>query len=165
MEKIHGGVFLTDRQEIARAMNFRKHPVLWMEVGKSEPGGEGQIYGGCKATVMCYNSSYKGEMPYTGDLQMYSDEQNDDVDYLPQYWDHIHLKSWGACLKADFGYHDVMDNLEKAQAPVIEPNQEVIVVFKDSVNERCWVRKMVTSGRVDPHCATMLTIENPKEAD
>jgi len=161
MEIVYGCTILRDRQEIGREMNFRKHPVLWMEIGKSPAGWDGQIYEGCKATILGQSTRY-GALPYTGDLQMYSDEQDPEVVSMPQFWNHIHLKDWGACLKADFGYSDVIEHLEDAMSPLLEPNQEVIVIFKDSERRRCWVRKMVTSKRFDPHCATMMTLENPE---
>ena len=130
--------FIVDRQEIGLAMNFGKFPVLWMEIGNTKRGWEaGKVYEGCKARITSRTTSH-GDLIYTGQLTMFNDEQKEDVAAFPWMWDRIHLSSWGACLKADFGYHDVIEDLENAQAPMLEPDQEVIVVFKDSPNERCY---------------------------
>lgn len=161
-KKVLGCVCLVERTEIAKAMNFGKYPVLWMEIGKSKSGWDGQVYEGCRAKVRW---NYHGEDLFSdGELAMYVDEQEKGMEKMPQYWDHLHLTSAGTCLKADFGYSDVMDNLDKANSPEIKVNQEVIVVFKDSVRKVCYVRKMVTGGHFDKFCGTMLTIDNPKEA-
>ena len=168
MEKFHGAMFLNDRQEIGKAMNFGKYPVLWMEVGKPMNGWEDfQAYEGCKAKIVSHTTSH-GDLIYAGTLRMYEDEQNtaeqtEEDKFTPWRWTNIHLSHGGTFLSADFGYNDVIEDLEAAQAVMIEPNQEVIVVFKDSVNKRCWVRKMVTTSHVNPHCSTMLMLVNPKE--
>ena len=162
MKELYGCRLLTDRKEIGKAMNFGKYPVLWMEVGKTKTGWEdGTVYDGCKANVVSHTVNH-GDLIYTGELIMFADEQNESVRGFPQFWDNIKLKNYGSCLKSDFGYSDVIEDLENAQAPMLKPNQDVVVVFKDSVNKACWVRKMVTSDRIDPHCYTMMTIRNPK---
>ena len=96
---------------------------------------------------------------------MYVDDQEEAVKPFPWKWNHLKLKDYGSCIKADFGFSDVMRMLEDANTPILEANQEVIVVFKGSASKVCWVRKMVTSERIDTHCSTMLTIENPKEEE
>ena len=162
MIKTHGATILDDRKEIGLAMNFGKYPVLWMEIGKSPKGYESQMYEGCKATIISKTRSC-GDLRYTGELAMFADEQDVSVLPCPWLWDHIKLKNYGTCIKSVFGYSDVIEDLENANTPILETNQEVVVVFKDSVERKCVVRKMVTSGRIDPHCYTMMSIENVKE--
>lgn len=163
MVKTRGATLLNDRREIGKAMNFGKYPVLWMEVGKPAKGWDDfTVYEGGKANIVSHTASH-GDLIYTGRLTMYGDEQKEDVKDFPWFWDKIHLSSWGSCLDASFGYSDVMEDLENANAPMLKPGQTVIVVMKDSECKVCWVRKMVTSARQDPYCTTMLTIVNEKE--
>lgn len=165
MKEVFGCEFLTERQEIGKAMNFGKYPVLWMDIGNPKKViTEGDHYTGCKARF-AYQTRSCGELIYSGTLDMYADEQKPEVRYAPWLWDHIHLSSWGSCLKADFGYGDVIEDLENAMAPMIQPGQEVIVVFKNEVKKSVSVRKMVTSSRVDPHCSSMMMIENRKKTE
>ena len=161
MERRNGAVFLTERKEIGKAMNFGLYPVLWMEIGKPRNGWDPfTVYEGCKANV---RSPRQPDLIYNGKLTMYGDEQNEEVKTMPWKWDNLHLSRGGTFLKTDFGYRDVMEDLENANAPMLKANQEVIVVFKNSAAKGCWIRKMVTESRIDPHCSTMLTIVNPKE--
>ena len=164
MVKIHGCCVLRERREVCEAMNFGKYPVLWMEIGSSKAGWEGEIYEGCKASVV-HKTRNHGDLILSGRLSMYRDEQKEDVAGSPQYWDHIHLSGDACVLKDRFGYSDVMEDLENAQAVRLEPSQEVIVVFNDSKHRDCWVRKMVTSGQISPHGMSILKLENPKEVD
>ena len=165
MVKAYGATILNEREEIGLAMNFGKYPVLWMEVGKPRAGWDPfTLYEGCKALITCRTSRH-GDLIYTGRLSMYGDEQKEEVLTSPWCWDGIHLSSDGSFLDASFGYSDVMEDLENAQSPMLETDQEVIVVMKDSENEKCWVRKMKTTSHKDPHCQTMLKIVNIKEDD
>lgn len=164
MVKAYGGAtILNERQEIGLAMNFGKYPVLWMEVGKPRAGWDPlTVYEGCKARIACQSGRY-GNLIYTGTLSMYGDEQKDEVRTSPWLWDGIHLSSSCVCLSSEFGYSDVMEDLENAQSPMLETDQEVIVVMKDSNRKVCWVRKMKTTSHKDPHCQTMLKLVNFEE--
>ena len=162
MERRNGAVFLTDRREIGKAMNFGKYPVLSMDIGRMLP--DYNAYEGCKANVVSHTDSH-GDLIYTGTLIMFGEDQTEEVQKFPQFWTNIRLKSYGACLKSDFGYDDVISDMKNAQAPFIKPNQEVIVVFDNCIQRCCYVRKMIVSSRFDPHCSTMLMLVNPKEAE
>ena len=163
MVKAYGATVLNEREEIGLAMNFGKYPVLWMEVGKPRAGWDPfTVYEGCKARITVRSTGH-GDLIYTGRLSMYGDEQKEDVLTSPWFWDGIHLSSDGCFLDASFGYSDVMEDLENAQSPMLEKDQEVIVVMKDSGRKVCWVRKMKTTSHIDPHCQTMLKLVNIKE--
>lgn len=164
MVKAYGATILNERTEIGTAMNFGKYPVLWIEIGTPRKGWDPfTIYEGCKARIVSSSSRY-GDLIYTGTLSMYGDEQKEDVKKLPQFWNGIHLSNAGCFLDAEFGYGDVMEDLENAQAPILSTDQEVIVVMKDSIRKMCWVRKMKTTSHKDPHCSTMLKIVNLEES-
>ena len=163
MVKAYGATVLNERQEIGLAMNFGKYPVLWMEVGNPRAGWDRfTVYEGCKARITGQSSRH-GDLIYTGRLSMYGDEQKEEVLTSPWFWDGIHLSSDGCFLDASFGYSDVMEDLENSQSPMLETNQEVIVVMKDSNRKVCWVRKMKTTSHKDPHCQTMLKLVNMEE--
>ena len=154
-------VYITNRQKIADAMNFGKYPVLSMEIGTPPPGwGPYTNYEGCKVRI---RFARRKDLYNVCTLNMFGDEQDPEIREFPYRWDKIHLSNGPTCLDASFGFSDVQEMLENANAPWVEPGQEVIVVFNDSVNKTCWIRKMVVSDHVSDFCATVTTIVNPKE--
>lgn len=155
-------VFLTNRQEIAQAMNFGKYPVLSMEVGTPPPGWEPfTIYQGCKVKI---RFSSRKDLYNVCTLSMYHDEQPERLRNVPWMWEKLCLSSHCTCLSSSFGFSDLQEMLENANAPWVEPGQEVIVVFNDSVNKQSWVRKMVVADYVSDHCSTVTTLLNPVAA-
>ena len=138
--------YLTDRSEIALALNFGDYPVLMIDHDK--PVYEGSTF--CQGSKVCVkytpNSVYL-RLGYDKPLRTrgeiyYSDGR-------------LGISSNGALLKADFGYQDVIDSVEWAQAVTVEPGQTVVVVEQWSSRRECTVRKMKVPERIDPHCQTV----------
>lgn len=135
---------LKDRQEIAMAINFRKYPVLKIDLGDADEYG----LKGCKVGIDA--GSFRDGLPRTvhAELRVYRDEKR--------------LTTSGSCvcLSNSFGYYDYTEIVENAQAPLIGPNQEVVIAIYDSRTRRAFAPMIVRTGdRVDPHCSTPLTFE------
>ena len=159
--------FLTDRQEIAEATNLMKYPVILMDIGKPKKGWEGWgVYEGCKVRV--------DEERMYRDTPMYADCTamifvDNDHKGIPdtignRLRSDIDLCCGGVCLHSDFGARDVLDAVERAQAPVVKAGQIVTVVYKDASepNLTVYVRKMKVS-KVTPHCSTIATLTDFEE--
>ena len=157
-----GYEFITNRQAIAQAMNFGKYPVLSMEIGTPPPGWEPfTVYNGCKVKI---RYAGKPDLYHVCTLSMYGDEQCEAYREMPWLWDKLALSCPCTCIHSDFGFSDVQEMIENANTPWVEPGQEVIVVFNDSVKKVCWVRKMDVGRTVNNHCSTVTTIRNPEAA-
>lgn len=131
---------LTNRQEIAKAMNFGKYPVIEIDVSKKTEYG----FVGTKINI----KSQRFELPVRATLTAYKDTK-----ILTTSGENI-------CVKAQYDYNDFINNLEYANAPTIEADQDILVVFTD--REAGLVHKVVilhTGNYVDDFCMTPLKIE------
>lgn len=145
--------FLTERTEIAKAINFSKYPVLHINL-ENRPYAdirEGSTYAvGCRVRVAWdhKNPEYEG-MTTHGNL--YTENGR------------YAISSEGGCLHADFGYHDVIEMQEEARAPVVHRGQKVIVVEDWPSKKMCRVRMMQVPDRIDILCMTVCTLKDVEE--
>jgi hypothetical protein len=135
---------LTERTEIASAINFRKYPVIEIDVSKVDE------YGIRGTKVLIDNGTFRSGEPYfvKATLRTYNDENV------------LKFSAGGTCLKADFGYSDIEKMLDYANAPIIKADQDILIVMID--RERRVAYKPVvlhTGNRVDANCMTPLTLE------
>jgi hypothetical protein len=135
--------YLTDRQEIARAMNFGRYPVIRIDMENHIPGYDG-LFKGDPVKVMTPTSRYP-DLYETGTLM---------------YYDHAYyIRTDCACLSDDFGYQDVMDMLRIAQAPVIHAGDTVIIIEDHPKKRLCKVHMMKAGDRVDVNVSPCCTFE------
>lgn len=117
---------LTDRKEIAQAMNFGKYPVLSIDMETPKAGWEvGTVYRGCKVRIdtgkpYCTNA----ELHYFGDSKKFE------------------LCMFGACLSSSFGYEDVVEMRDYAMAPVVHRGDTVVVIEDFPALKGCKVHLM-----------------------
>lgn len=148
------------RQEIAKALNFNTYPVLdidldTMETIEKNDGTTERYCKGCDVRVE-YNTKRYGAMHTHGHI--YFDAMGDE-----NALDHMEISASGTCLHDSFGYHDVMEDLRWAKAPIVRAGQEVIVVVHSSKSNLYLVCKYTVSDRIDPHCITCATLSNPPQ--
>ena len=134
----------TDRYEIAKLLNFNKYPVLSLNLAKDKKyiidGEEDtRYYKGGKVRFS------KGDYLWHGDLCYFTDTKQ------------LLITNDSACLKASFGYSDIAEDLEIANAPIIKENSEVVVVIHDSKKRLACVC-LVEIGDIEKHCSTATTI-------
>lgn len=129
---------LDDRKDIAQALNFGKYPVLTYDLDTNK---------GSKARV----NSRRGDFHYRCELFRGSG-------ILGEQGGEFYLLTKPSVLSSSFTVEDAIEQAEYANAPVIEPNQEVaILVYSKSLNIRNVV--IVKSGRIDGMCATATTFK------
>lgn len=130
---------LTDRTDIGRVINFKKYPVITIDVSKRDEYG----IVGCP---VCVDAGFfrSGEPYYVhATCRVYRDKKI------------LQVNSFGACLSNDFGYRNIEEMLQYANAPVIKPDSDVLVVIIDSeTRTACAPVVLHTSKNVDPHCST-----------
>ena len=107
---------LTDRTDIAEAINFKKYPVLHIDLADRDEHG----IQGCKCCID--NGKFSDGTPYyvRATCRAFSDERK------------LTFHSGGTFLSDSFSYYDMEEMLEYANAPVIRPGEPVVVVFTDS---------------------------------
>lgn len=128
---------LTDRKDIAKAMNFGKYPVLTYDLDEEK--------GGSKARVIKQTS--RGPLPYNCQLFMGSQTKNDGVFYL---------MTKASILKGNVGVCDYIEDAEFANAPVIDNGQEVAILVYSKERSISFVI-MAKAGRIDPSYSTATT--------
>lgn len=134
---------LTQRTEIAQAINFKQYPVVRINVEDHDDYG-------VRGTKVCIdNGIFRDGNPYylRATIRTYNDEKG------------FHITQGGSMLKSSFGYSDIEEMLEWANAPIIKADQEILLVL-DSPSVRNAVCMILKTGKkIDAHCSTPLAIE------
>lgn len=135
---------LKDRTEIAKAINFGKYPVLTIDLADRDEYG----LVGCKVNID--NGTFRTGERYVvrATLRVYRDEQT------------FTTSAGCVCLKASYGYSDLAEEIEYAQAPIIKADQDVVIVIMNSKTRTMYYPYLVHTGkRVSPDCTTPLDFE------
>lgn len=133
---------LTERKEIALAINFGKYPVIPIDVSNRDEYG----IVGPKVKI-----DFGGEYMIRADIRVYNDEGT------------VQIVQGPTCLTASFGYSDFMEILEYANAPVIKANQEIVIATYDSKRGLAYAPRIIKTGaKIDKHCVTPLKLEEYK---
>ena len=132
--------FLTERTEIAKAMNFGKYPVLYIDVETPKEGYNG-LYTGCDVRVAWDdpNPRWK-DMTCQGNLMLCEGR--------------LTVSNNACCLKSAFGRQDVIEMQHWANTPIIHKGQTVIIVKDCPKQKTCYVEVMKVSDYIDIHCQT-----------
>lgn len=139
---------LTERTEIAKAINFGKYQVLTIDLADEiVMCGEVVGYNGCNVRVK-HTTRTGEELLIHCQLKYWVKEQK------------ITFSNGGACLKAGFGYSDLMEMVEFANAPILDKNQEfVLVVYNSKIKKALAPMILKTSNYKDILCQEVLMLE------
>ena len=124
--------YLTDRKEIAQAMNFGKYPVLRIDLETPKAGWDDMFEGDL---VRVRSQKYDSEI--RARINKFSDE--------PMRYS---IMPVAVCLSSNFGYSDVVEMLGYAQAPLIHAGETVVVIEDYPKARACRVHVMKVSERV-----------------
>lgn len=140
-------MYLTDRSEIAAAMNFGLYPVLTINL-ENRPFEDSRYAKGCRVRVAWDHKDRRYEgMTTHGELFLDEDGK-------------LKIGGEGAMLSASFGYHDVMKQAAEANVPVVHKGQGVVVVMDIPSTKTCMVRMMKVSDRIDIHCQVVCRLDD-----
>lgn len=141
--------YLTDRTEIAKAMNFNKHPVLYINM--EDRPYEGSDYArGSRCRV-----AWDHQDPRYADLYCSGNLYHCDG--------RLSISNDAACLSADFGRHDVIEMYKMANTPMIHKGDTVVVVEDYPRQHLCKVRLMKMPDRIDRFCQVVATLVDIEE--
>lgn len=127
---------LKEREEIGRAMNFGKYPVLHINMENNKGYGEGYAEGDLVKVNF--------EAPRFEGLTTRGNIICEDGKFR--------ITNNSVCLKASFGYSDVMEDMMWANAPLVNKSQEVVVIMDWPSKKGCTVAIMKVSDRIDTNC-------------
>ena len=137
---------LQDKKDICCALNFNRYPVLHLDLARDEI----QDMPGCyKGQTVRIEMEYKGEpLFYAGNLCYYDDTKQ------------LVITSAETFLKATFDYYDIMEMVERAQAPTINSIDEgIVVVITNSEKRRSAFPVMTKLSNFNPNCQTLAVVE------
>lgn len=130
---------LTERTEIAKAINFGKYPVIKIDLADRDEHG-------VKGTKV--NIDFGGEFFIHAKIRSYNDKK------------YLKISQGGTMLSASTGYSDYIEMLEYANAPTIKADQEIVVVMIDSEKKDVYAPAIIKTGkRIDKFCSTPLDLE------
>ena len=136
---------ITERKELAKAINFGRYPVLKIDLADTDDYG----LKGCRVRIDA--GTFRSGDPHIikARLRVYRDENK------------LTTSSSGACLHDSFTYHDDYEMAENAYAPLIRPDQDVVVAVYDSATKSCYAAALVHTGPcVHIGCTTPLDFED-----
>ena len=138
--------FITDRHEIAEAINIKRTPVIRINIKDCMQGYE-NCYEGSRLLLSTpskrYPDSYK-----KCTVKMYGDNGNEDKHDAPWTYTRIGLYPEMSCLTDSFGYSDVIEMAKWSEARCVKGGDEVLVIFDRG--DVCFIRRMRIGNRVDP---------------
>ena len=149
--------YLTNRKEIAKAINIDRIPVITMDISKCMDGYD-NCYEGSKINI---DGAYSGRYAHLltrCTARMYGDEKGNECHDEPWRYARIHLCTKNACLHDSFCLSDVDEMVEWSHAPTVKANDKVVVFFR-SANEG-YLRLMKIGARIDPNCTTATMLED-----
>lgn len=138
--------YLVDRNDIAQAINFGKHPVLFINMENKTLGEDRDFAVGCKVRI-----AWDDPHPYNQNMYsrctLYHSEGK------------LGFLSDTCGLHNCFGRNDVLEMVEWAQAPLIHKGDEVVVVQDWPMQRMCLVQMMKMPNRFDKFCQVLATLE------
>lgn len=129
---------LTDRKEMAQALNFGKYPVLTYDVDSKK---------GSKVTVTKESKRY-GTMRYNTTLYRGKQTADDGIFYLLTH---------ASMLTNDVDVNDWLEDAEYANAPVIDGKDQEVAILIHSRETNTAVVYIMKTGNVDPTYVTACT--------
>ena len=130
---------LTERTEIAKAINFNEYPVVKIDLADVDDYG----VKGTKVRIDIGKAYHLNAV-----IRAYSDEKV------------LTTQQYGTMLTKDVSYNDYMEMVEYATAPIIKPDQEIVIFLFNSKKREVYEPAIIKTGaRVDRFCQTPLSLE------
>ena len=156
--------FITDRKEIAKALNFGKYPVIMFDLDTPKAGWD-DVYEGSPVRVDMGSFS-DGTKWYNDSIPtIYVDNYHDGIEntVTNRVSANISLPSNGAMISSSFGASDVLKSAKFAMAPVVKEGDDVVVVYSWNKGYSVAVR-MMKVGRVTRHVTPCAVIKDAEVA-
>lgn len=149
--------WLTDRKEIAKAINIDRIPVITMNIRKCMDGYE-NCYEGSRINLEGAHKGKYADLLTHCTARMYGDENGNERHDAPWTYVRIHLSPRTTYLHDSFSLRDVDEMVDWSNAPKAKANDLVIVYFRGE--DRGYIRLMKIGSRIDPFCTTAVMLED-----
>lgn len=139
---------LTDRKQIAKEINIKRTTTVRIDLAEADE------YGIKSQKVLIENGTYSDGTPSYVHAQIcaYSDMKE------------FTFTGGSICLKSDFGYRDIEEMVEYANAPIVKPDSDVVIVVVDSEKQIAFNPIVMHTGKtVNAYCITPLEFVDSKE--
>lgn len=136
---------LKERTEIAKAINGHKMPVVTIDLADADD------FGLKSEKVLIDNGFFNDGFPYYihAEIRAYSDK----TDFT--------FSQGCVFLSSSFSYSDMKEMLEYRNAPIIKPDEDVIIAIIDSRNHTAYAPMVLHTGkRIDAHSCSPLYFED-----
>lgn len=131
---------LTERTEIARAMNFGEYPVIKIDLADRDDYG----IKGTKVRI-----DFGAGRFIRATMRAYSDDKV------------LTLVQGPTCLTAEVTYRDYLEMADYAVAPIIKPDQEIVIFLYDSEKGEVHAPAIIKTGeRINTFCITPMELES-----
>ena len=149
--KIEGRTFLTDRREIAQAINIERLPVITMDITK--PIGGDEFYKGCyegsKVVLAIPYPRYPDNEEWCK-VKMFGDyEENKEWHDKPWMYGRISLQEKPVGIHSSFGLWDVREMVAFNNAVHVKNGDKVVVFFDGGDNGHLRLMKIKGHTLVD----------------
>lgn len=149
--------FLTDRREIAQAINIDRLPVITIDITKPMDGYP-DCYSGSKVLLATPCKRYP-DMYSKCTVKMFGDEPGNAENHdKPWAYRKIVLTEGMVGIFAEFGMHDLRDMIEWSNCRYLTAGQRVVVFFDRGKDG--FLRLMKVSDRVTSGYSTVATLED-----
>lgn len=141
---------LTDRTDIARTINFRKMPIIKIDLADRRVMFDNDGYIVSQPVLIDAGYFDSGEPYYLrADIRAYSDEP------------YFRFHQGGICLKNSFTYEDMKEILDYANAPIVKADEDILVCVVDSEKRDVYSPMIMhTAKRIDKYCSVPLEFED-----
>jgi len=141
---------LTDKTDIARTINFRKMPVIKIDLADRKVlfDNDGYIV---SQKVLIDAGYFKTGEPYyiRADIRAYSDEP------------YFRFHQGCTCLTNSFTYEDMEEILDYSNAPIVKADEDILVCIVHSGKREVYSPMIMhTAKKIDKHCAVPLEFED-----
>jgi len=149
--------FLTDRKEIAKAINLDKLPVITFDLTKPMEGYN-DCYEGSKITIEGAHKGRYADLPTHCTPHIWGDELEGVEVLAPWHCKRIALSPRTIGISDSFGLRDVEEMIMWSNTPKVHAEDKVVVFFKtihpETKKDVGYLRLMKVGKRIDPFCMT-----------
>lgn len=143
--------YLKHREQIAKAINFGKYPVLRIDLSNRPAQGyapDSDFCVGDRVRVAWDKPGYEG-MTTRGNVYLENGRYA--------------IDQGGAVLKNGFCRNDIIEDYEWSYAPLVHAGQEIVLIIDNPAEKKCAVALMRVSAHIDIHCSTVAYLEELEE--
>ena len=130
---------LTERTEIAEAINFGKYPVIKIDLSNRDEYG----IRGVKVRFDIGKDYY-----LKGEIRSYRDTKCLVTGLRP------------SMIKSNYSFNDFMEDVEYANTPILKPNQEILICLYNSELKMVYEPTIIKTGeKINPFCSEPMKLE------